>query len=154
MPNTTEDWANHEFYNQIKGALFSQEFSVRAENITIWIDPLDATLEYTEGLTQYVTNMIGIAINGVPAIGILNSPFQNRTKIGFKYGSASLNLDIGEAKMKPEANNAYVSRSYWLRLSQSSRKNLQSLLNPLEVTPAGGAGYKAWKVIEGRFRPC
>ena len=44
-----------------------------------------------------------------------------------------------------------VSRSFWLRAPAIEKYRFRLLFNA-DVTPAGGAGYKAWEVVEGRQR--
>merc|ERR1712113_673877 len=48
---------------------------IEQDRIVVWIDPLDATQEYTEGLTQYVTVMVGIAVDGRALGGVIYKPF-------------------------------------------------------------------------------
>ncbi len=75
-------------YSPVKFPLVNDEVAkvkkrdeeVYIEDITIWIDPLDATQEYTEGgehpeLLEYVMVMICIVIDGYPIAGVLHQPF-------------------------------------------------------------------------------
>ena len=48
----------------------------------VWIDPLDGTSDFVKGNLSAVTVLIGLAIDGVPKIGIVHNPFVNNTNDG------------------------------------------------------------------------
>jgi len=47
------------------------------EDITVWIDPLDGTKEFTEGFLDHVTVLVGIAIGKDAIGGVIHQPFWN-----------------------------------------------------------------------------
>ncbi|KAJ8367337.1 hypothetical protein AAFF_G00320860, partial [Aldrovandia affinis] len=49
----------------------------KEEEFVVWVDPLDGTKEYTEGLLDHVTVLIGIAYKGKAIAGVINQPFFN-----------------------------------------------------------------------------
>lgn len=44
-----------------------------------WVDPLDATQEFTEGLLEYVSVMVCVTLDGQPIFGAINRPFFNES---------------------------------------------------------------------------
>ncbi|KAL4235761.1 Inositol monophosphatase 3 [Mactra antiquata] len=132
--------------------------SIPKSEITVWIDPLDATQEYTEmtekdgsDLLKYVTTMVCVAVNGQPTIGVIHKPFLNNdegetTWAWVGYGH-SKNLHKAEERKigEDESHKIIVSRSHAGAVAESAKKSLGNV----EITPAGGAGYKTLEVIKG-----
>lgn len=50
------------------------EFST--EKAVVWIDPLDGTSDFVKGNLSAVTVLIGLAIEGIPKIGVVHNPFR------------------------------------------------------------------------------
>merc|ERR1712212_1258231 len=48
---------------------------VKPEQITIWIDPLDGTMEFIDRLLHHVTILIGVAVDDKAIAGVINQPF-------------------------------------------------------------------------------
>lgn len=118
------------------------EKEVLAERITVWIDPLDATQEYTENLRQYVTTMVCVAVDRNPVIGVIHKPFTGYTAWGF----------VGEgANIAPRAS--YNTNSPKVIVSRSHAGEVKSFIQPAfgnntEIIPAGGAGYKVLALLD------
>ena len=85
MPSNDEQWT--ELISSQNILPLSLQIKVAADDLSIWIDPLDATREYTEDLLQYVTVMIGVAYKGEPIIGVVRKPFENSTLASLNYDS-------------------------------------------------------------------
>ena len=47
------------------------------DSITVWVDPLDGTKEFTQGLLDHVTVLIGMAVGGRAVAGVVLQPFYN-----------------------------------------------------------------------------
>ncbi|XP_016794525.1 3'(2'),5'-bisphosphate nucleotidase 1 isoform X12 [Pan troglodytes] len=67
----------------------SQYSAIKEEDLVVWVDPLDGTKEYTEGLLDNVTVLIGIAYEGKAIAGVINQPYYNYEIIQLIEGKAS-----------------------------------------------------------------
>lgn len=68
------------------------DINVSADDVTVWIDPLDATKEFTEKLFHYVSVMICVAVKNEPVIGVVHFPFGGGTYWAWKDHGVSESL--------------------------------------------------------------
>ncbi|XP_074603690.1 3'(2'),5'-bisphosphate nucleotidase 1 isoform X2 [Brevipalpus obovatus] len=128
--------------------------SIKEEDIVVWVDPLDGTREFAQGLLEEVTILIGIAINGEPVSGVVHQPYYQ-----YKVGKDPFNLGrtmwgivglggFGIDKKDPPANGPVIvtTRSHRSKLVDDTLLALKPT-NDLRV---GGAGNKVLYVIEGK----
>ncbi|GBP19501.1 Putative inositol monophosphatase 3 [Eumeta japonica] len=122
---------------------------VFSKDVTIWIDPLDATKEYTEGLYQYVTTMVCVAIKGVPVVGVIHYPFASQTYWGWIPSATSPNIaNIVQKEENKEHPKVVVSISH-----AGTVKDLafEAFGAKTTVLSAAGAGFKAMGVVNGTY---
>lgn len=116
--------------------------TVPAESITVWIDPLDATQEYTENLVKYVTTMVCVAVDGKPVIGVIHLPFTGFTAWGFVDQGSNMSPRSSYSVSPPKV---IVSRSH----SGKVKSFIQDAFgNSTTIIAAGGAGYKVLSLLE------
>lgn len=134
--------------------------AVAINHVTVWIDPLDATQEYTEGATdpdllKYITVMLCIAVDGKPIAGIIHEPYTTDAKTGkvgvTKWGwvghgvSRSLQRAISSGSKDGDTVRVIVSRSHPGDVLSVAESSLKGFRNVKELI-AAGAGYKAVQV--------
>uniref|UniRef100_A0A8C4WVC9 inositol-phosphate phosphatase n=1 Tax=Eptatretus burgeri TaxID=7764 RepID=A0A8C4WVC9_EPTBU len=116
---------------------------VPARDITIWLDPLDATKEFTEDLVQYVTTMVCVAVKGHPLIGVIHKPFTHLTAWGFANHGLSANLK--RRNVDPSKLSFIMSRSHSGIVKDLTQ---QVFGTNVSIVSAGGAGFKALSLID------
>lgn len=122
---------------------------VFGKDVTVWIDPLDATQEYTEQLYQYVTTMVCVAIRGVPVIGVIHYPFPPRTYWGWYTKRASNNMpNVPHKEENKEHPRIVISRSHPGKVADFAQKAFGPKAT---VSKAAGAGFKVMEVVNGTY---
>ncbi|XP_028253371.1 3'(2'),5'-bisphosphate nucleotidase 1 isoform X2 [Parambassis ranga] len=130
------------------------EFSeLREEELVVWVDPLDGTKEYTEGLLDNVTVLIGIAYGGRAIAGVINQPFYNyqlgagatlgRTMWGV-LGLGAFGFQLRE--VPSDRRIVTTTRSH----SNKMVMDCVDAMEPHEVIRVGGAGNKIIQLVEGK----
>uniref|UniRef100_A0A1A8RFW3 3'(2'),5'-bisphosphate nucleotidase 1 n=3 Tax=Nothobranchius TaxID=28779 RepID=A0A1A8RFW3_9TELE len=131
-----------------------EEFrSLKEEELVVWVDPLDGTKEYTEGLLDNVTVLIGIAYGGRAIAGVINQPFYNyqlgagavlgRTMWGV-LGLGAFGFQLQE--VPADKRIVTTTRSH----SNKVVTDCVNAMEPHEVIRVGGAGNKIVQLVEGR----
>ncbi|XP_054746841.1 3'(2'),5'-bisphosphate nucleotidase 1 [Anastrepha obliqua] len=123
---------------------------IKEEEFVIWVDPLDGTSEYTQGLLEHVTVLIGVAIKDRAVGGVIYQPYykQSNGNIGRAiWGLKGLGTGGFEPKSPPKDQMIITTtRSHLTPLVQQAL----DALSPTEVIKVGGAGYKVLQLLEGK----
>ncbi|XP_067120686.1 3'(2'),5'-bisphosphate nucleotidase 1 [Centruroides vittatus] len=127
--------------------------AVKEEEVVVWVDPLDGTSEYTQGLLDHVTILIGVAVNGKAVGGVIHQPYYNYqiekdpTKLGrTMWGVLGVGAFGIERKDPPEGNVITTTRSH----SNAAINSCLEALKPDSILRVGGAGHKVILLIEGK----
>lgn len=138
-------------------------FQYSPDDVTVWIDPLDATHEYTEGQTDpsllhYVTVMICVAVKGRPIAGVIHEPYKrnevtksNRvTKWAWvDHGvSESLVADTDPPSKESTVVKVISSRSHSGDVKEVADKAFKDTSKTLKHIVAAGSGHKVLQVVE------
>jgi len=127
---------------------------VKIEQLTVWVDPLDGTQEYTEGLLDHVTVLIGIVVGKEAVAGVIHQPYWN-------YKSSDSSATLGRTIFGLVGAGVFglnpTSPPPGLRILTTTRSHGTGLvqealdaLNPDGVLRVGGAGHKVILLLEGQ----
>ncbi|RWS26951.1 hypothetical protein B4U80_11461 [Leptotrombidium deliense] len=128
------------------------ETKVPIDDLVVWIDPLDATKEFTEYLLGYVTTMVCVAQKGKPIMGVIHKPFSKPTAqtywAWFDNGMSNTIQQLLDSRNISDASNPriIVSRSHGGDVHRIAKK---AFGDKVTVIPAGGSGYKTIELITG-----
>lgn len=126
--------------------------SLSEEEIVVWVDPLDGTSEYTQGLLDHVTVLIGIAAAGKAVGGIIHQPYFNYQNPGAELGRTVWGVvggDVGGMPMLAPPEGKLIvttTRSH----SSTTVNDAIKAVSPDEVLRVGGAGHKVMLLLEGK----
>jgi len=132
----------------------SEWSQIKLEDLTVWVDPLDGTKEYTQGLLDHVTVLIGIAVGSKAVAGVIHQPYYNyqspetNVKLGRTfYGLVGTGV-FGLTRVLPPADKRIITttRSHGTGLVQDAL----DILAPDQVLKVGGAGHKVLLLMEGQ----
>uniref|UniRef100_A0A1I7T736 inositol-phosphate phosphatase n=2 Tax=Caenorhabditis tropicalis TaxID=1561998 RepID=A0A1I7T736_9PELO len=121
---------------------------LQLSDVRVFVDPLDATQEFTEGLTEYVTVMACIVVDAEPIFGAIYRPFFNETVFGLQ-GFGVITSDGKKITPMDESKTAkkvVVSRSHAGKVKEVIEKVYG---DKMTIEPAGGSGYKTLRLVNG-----
>jgi len=124
------------------------------DKISIIIDPLDATKEFTEekdvdgsDMLPFVTTLICIVSDSEPIAGIVGRPFVENEPIFWGVATNAAQQLHGIKEKKPD--DAASKKVTFSRSHAGNGKDVISKALNKEGVPAGGAGYKTFLVLTG-----
>ncbi|XP_046433572.1 3'(2'),5'-bisphosphate nucleotidase 1 [Neodiprion fabricii] len=146
------DWVVTDSDQQVLGVRLPQDLEeVEDKDLCIWVDPLDGTSEYAQGLVEHVTVLIGVAVREKAVGGIIHQPYYKNPEDG-SLGRTLWGIDgvaTGGLQLIPPPEGKRIvttTRSH-------SDGTVQSALDALEadeILKVGGAGHKVMLLLEGK----
>ena len=132
-------------FNSEVMAVSLRDEAVPLQSVTVWIDPLDATQEYTEGgtdpeLLKYVTVMVCVAIEGNPIAGIIHQPFVENPNGDMGITKWAW-VGHGTSRTLIAAVNSHAADAETVRV-------IVSRSHPGDVVKVAEDGFKAFKTVK------
>ncbi|KOC64741.1 3'(2'),5'-bisphosphate nucleotidase 1 [Habropoda laboriosa] len=121
------------------------------KDVCIWVDPLDGTAEYVQGLVEHVTVLVGVAIGHRAIGGVIHQPYYKNAESKILgrtlWGINGVGFGGFTPITPPEGKRIIAAtRSH----SSSNVEAAINALQPDEVLRVGGAGYKVILLMEGK----
>jgi len=128
---------------------------IASSRIVVYIDPLDGTNEYAAGEREAVTVLLGVAVDGVPAAGVIHQPFfgyseetsaeeLGRTVWGGPGAGVRGNIHVGEAPPVPPIK-ACLQRN----LRDERQEPCIAALGAEAVCNISATGYHFLRILQG-----
>lgn len=128
---------------------------VPLEDVTVYIDPLDATAEFVLGNKQSPATLVGIAVKSVAFGGVMHQPFEGKngrtlwSMMGFGCGDDNeikeKNILHTRSLAKRTESVLVTTRTHTSQVTEDAIKKLG-----MDVTlRVGGAGYKVLLLLDG-----
>ncbi|EDQ92968.1 uncharacterized protein MONBRDRAFT_22257 [Monosiga brevicollis MX1] len=131
---------------------------VDMQRVTVFVDPLDATREFTRRVYEAVTVLIGICLDGQPVAGVIGQPFKTS-----RVGEASVDSPgriiygaVGLGVYGHDPAPSMPTDAQRLRVAITASRldgELQAALDALQpdtILRAGGTGNKMLLVLENQ----
>jgi len=122
-------------------------------DLTLFIDPIDATKEFTEGLYSNVTILIGITYQNKPLAGVVYQPWsedKSNSPPGFlTWGIVGHGLEGIQATHRVLDIDKLILTTTRSHSSELLTEGINKL-KPAELIKVGGCGYKILLVISGK----
>ena len=122
--------------------------NVPMDDVCVYVDPLDATKEFTLGRTWCVMTLIGITLRGVPVAGVMHQPFEGDNEDGHCIYSLQ-GYGVHGLKKKEKLGTGVVAVTTASH-SSAALDEVIALVAPDSVVREGGCGYKALMVAQGQ----
>lgn len=134
---------------------------VPLSEVTVWIDPLDATQEYTEGKTdksllKYVTVMVCIVVKDSPIAGVIYQAFEDN--VYWAWVSHGVSASVSELLSNQKASQKSSRKGTKIVISRSHSGDAKLFISKrfpnttddmVFVDEAAGSGYKVLELLKG-----
>ncbi|XP_015120689.1 3'(2'),5'-bisphosphate nucleotidase 1 [Diachasma alloeum] len=125
--------------------------NVAPKDVCVWVDPLDGTSEFTQGLLDHVTVLVGVAVGKKAVGGVIHQPYSKNPQTS-SMGRTLWGIDgVGVGGFKPVPPPQ--GRRIITTTRSHSNKTVQEALDamsPDEILRVGGAGHKVLLLLEGK----
>ncbi|CAG0878540.1 unnamed protein product [Darwinula stevensoni] len=121
---------------------------LQPSEVVVWVDPMDGTSEFTEGLLDMVTVLIGVSHGGRAIGGVIHQPFfSSEGRTVWALEGLPIFPPIGKIGSRPPGSRD-------LTTTRSHRSKVGSdcieAFKPSNIVRSGGAGNKVLMVVEGK----